>query len=285
MAEDYIKQAGQLLITGATGGMGRACALLAASEGYDLVLADLAPNKLEELAAECARHGVTARSQFLDVTQADAIEQLLTVLAAGGGVDAIIHTVGLSPQMAASKRIIDVDLIGTIELLEKARPYLNAGGCAVCVASMSAYMVPPNEEIELALADSLTHDHSGLDTLTSSGGLLEHPGMAYAYAKRALKQYVVDHAASWGKEGKRFVSLSPGLIDTAMGRLENNAMDNFEAMRSRIALSRLGEPEDIANTALFLMSAKAAYITGCDILVDGGFVASLSAQQRRPPAS
>ncbi len=78
------------------------------------------------------------------------------------------------------------------------------------------------------------------------------------------------------------MSLSPGLIDTAMGRLENDAMDNFAAMHSRIALGRLGRPEDIANTALFLVSENAAYITGCDILVDGGFVASLNAQQSRP---
>jgi NAD(P)-dependent dehydrogenase (short-subunit alcohol dehydrogenase family) len=56
-------------------------------------------------------------------------------------------------------------------------------------------------------------------------------------------------------------------------------------MRALIALNRLGEPKDIANTALFLISEKAGYISGCDILVDGGFIASLSKQQRRPPSS
>lgn len=272
----------QLLITGATGGMGRASALLAAREGYGLVLADLSMKKLEELALECAAYGIAARCQFLDVTLLDSIENLITSLQAGGCVDAIIHTVGLSPQMAASKRIIEVDLVGTVTLLEKARPQLKSGGCAVCVASMSAYMVPPNETIEVILADPLATNFSHrLKTLTSAGGLLEHPGLAYAYAKKALKQYVADRAPAWGKEGKRFISISPGLIDTEMGRLENDAMENFGEMRRLIALDRLGQPEDIANTALFLVSAKAAYITGCDILVDGGFVATLNEQQRR----
>jgi NAD(P)-dependent dehydrogenase (short-subunit alcohol dehydrogenase family) len=276
MADHFNKRAGQLLITGATGGMGLASAMLAAREGYALLLADLSQDKLEELATKCAQLGVATRCQVLDVTQAASIDELVTVLKTSGGVDAIIHTVGLSPQMAAAQRIIDVDLVGTVAFLEQARPYLKAGGCALCIASMSAYMVPANEEIEQALAAALAADFSRLNTLTSAGGLLENSGMAYAYAKKALKQYVVDRAAAWGKEGKRFVSLSPGLIDTAMGRLENDAMDNFAAMRSRVALGRLGEPEDIANTALFLVSEKAAYITGCDILVDGGFVASLS---------
>ena len=106
-----------------------------------------------------------------------------------------------------------------------------------------------------------------------SSPVLAHSGMAYAYAKKALKNYVADQAYVWGREGKRLVSLSPGLIDTEMGRLENAAMDNFEGMRNLIALGRLGDPQDIASAALFLVSEAAAYITGCDILVDGGFVA------------
>jgi NAD(P)-dependent dehydrogenase (short-subunit alcohol dehydrogenase family) len=282
MVGKHHQKSGQLLITGASGGIGRACVLLAAREGYDLVLADLSQHKLDELAIEYARFGVATKCQFLDVTLVDSVENLVASLQASGGINAVIHTVGLSPQMADSTRIIDVDLVGTVALLEKMRPQLSIGGCAVCIASMSAYMVPPNEVIENVLSNPLAPDFSyRLKTLTSAGGLLENPGLAYAYAKKALKQYLADRAPAWGKEGKRLVSLSPGLIDTEMGRLENAAMENFAAMRSLIALDRLGEPEDIANTALFLISEKAGYISGCDILVDGGFVASLNAQQRR----
>ncbi len=188
MADEFKQQARQLLITGASGGMGRASALLAAREGYALILADLSQDKLLELAHECASYGVATKCQLLDVTQSDSIEKLVADLQSSGGVDAVIHTVGLSPQMAASKRIIDVDLVGTVALLEKTRTQLKPGGCAVCIASMSAYMVPPNEVIEDALSDPLAPNFSyRLKTLTSAGGLLENPGMAYAYAKKSAK--------------------------------------------------------------------------------------------------
>lgn len=275
-------QTKKLLITGATGGMGRASALLAARQGYDLVLADLSLQKLESLAAQCQACGVAASACALDVTQSASIASLVRTLNEAGGVDAIIHTVGLSPQMADWRRIIDVDLVGTVALLEQTRPFLKVGGCTVAIASMSAYMVPPQEQIDQTFANPLSADfHTRLEALNAAGHALTHSGMAYAYSKRALKQYVADHSPDWGKEGKRLVSISPGLIDTEMGRLENAAMDDFDAMRSLIALTRLGEPEDIAHTALFLVSDAAAYITGVDLLVDGGFVANLLRQQRQ----
>lgn len=272
-----------MLITGATGGMGRACALLAARQGYNLVLADLSMDKLAALSAECEGYGVSISSHHLDVVQPDSIKKLVDSMGASGGADAIIHTVGLSPQMADWKRIVEVDLAGTVAFLEAARPHLNSGGCAVAVASMSAYMVPPNPGIDQVMAKPLATDLlERLAALSAAGHSIENSGMAYAYAKRALKQYVADQAANWGLENKRFVSISPGLIDTEMGRLENAAMQDFEAMRSLIALTRLGQPEDIANTALFLVSDAASYITGCDFLVDGGFVATMQQQQRQP---
>ncbi len=267
----------RLLITGATGGMGRVCAQLAAAQGYDLVLADLSAEKLKGVAAQCREHGVAAECHTLDVTRADSIDKLVAALASQP-VNAIVHTVGVSPQMAGWQKIIAIDLVGTVALLEAARPHLASGGVVVAISSMSAHMVPPSEEIDGALADPLA---PGLMGRLQSIPTLEHPGMAYAYAKRALKQYVADQAQSWGNEGKRLVSISPGLIDTEMGRLENAAMENFEGMKSLVALGHLGQPEDIAQTALFLASPQAAYITGCDILVDGGFVANFNKTQRR----
>lgn len=281
MAATGKPQAKRLLITGATGGMGRAASLLAADEGYELLLADLSRPKLEQLAAACGRPGRPATYAILDVTQSASIAALVNALQASGGVDGIIHTVGLSPQMADAQKIIDVDLVGTVALLEQSRPWLNAGGCAVCIASMSAYMVPPDADIDRVFAEPLAGDFfDSVKALIESGHPLDNPGLAYAYAKRALKQYIARWSYDWGREGKRFVSISPGLIDTDMGRLENAAMENFAAMRALVALDRLGAPEDIAHTALFLLSEKAAYITGCDILVDGGFVAAMNTNPR-----
>lgn len=268
----------RLLITGATGGMGRACALLAATRGYQLLLADLSAPKLEALAVQCSEWADAVECQVLDVTSPDTIRELVAVVHAGGGIDALIHTVGISPHMAGWEKIIAVDLIGTTEFLEAIRPSLKTGGCVLAITSMSAYTCPTDDAIDTALSEPLA---PGLmERLKAmSSPLLAHSGLAYSFAKKALKNYMANHAHGWGREGKRILSLSPGLIDTEMGRLEIDAMENFEGMRALVALDRLGEPEDIANTALFLVSEEAAYITGCDILVDGGFIAAFNAKQ------
>lgn len=271
-----------LLITGAAGGMGRACALQAAREGLPLILADLSAERLEKLAGECVDEGGQARCVTLDVTEEAATEAMLETLPQGASLGGIIHTVGLSPQMADWRRIIDVDLVSSVALLEQLRPRLQPGAAAICIASMSAYMGPPDEVVDALMAEPLAGDFAEkLELAAEQQPLLQDSGMAYSWAKRSLKRWVANRAAAWGAEGKRLVSISPGLIDTDMGRLENDAMgeERFAQMRERISLGRLGTADDIAHAALFLASAKAAYITGCDLLVDGGFVARLQEAQ------
>ncbi len=276
------KNSQTLLVTGATGGMGRACAVLAAERGYNLVLTDLDHAKLNGLAQDCERLGATARSFPMDVCDSAAVTRFAAELESGPGLDAVIHTVGLSPQMAAWDSIIEVDLVGTVQLLEKLRPAIRAGGSAVCISSMSAYMVPPNPDLEALLDQPLA---TGLIARLAAlpGEPVSNSGMAYAYAKKALIGYVAANAMSWGAEGKRLVSISPGLIETDMGRLEADAnRDAHAGMRKLIALQRDGQAQEIASAALFLASAEASYITGCDLRVDGGCIASFQQLQRQP---
>jgi len=269
---------GILLITGATGGKGTACSLLAAERGYDLMLCDLSEQKLADLAAICAQHNVGASHMVLDITDPEQKAQLTQCLSKMPGLAGVIHTVGLSPNMADWQKIIDVDLVQTVDMLELTQPHLNSGAAAVCIASSSGHMCPPNEDIDSLFADARDrHFSERLKRLSNEKPMLQHSGMAYAYSKKALSQYVAKHAHRWGCENKRLVSISPGLIDTEMGQLEYEATDNFDKLKSHIALGRLGSAQDIAATALFLVSDEAAYITGCDILVDGGMIGSFNA--------
>ncbi len=269
-----------LLITGATGGMGRACARLAAGRGYDLVLTDLREDRLQTLARECAGDGLSVDVHALDVSDPAAVQAFAGQLGKGPALDAVIHTLGLSPAMAAWDTIVDVDLIGTVSLLEQVRPAMAAGAAAVCIASMSGHMVPPNPDIDGVLADPLA---AGLLERIAAlpGTPMANSGMAYAYAKRALLAWVRRNAIIWGKEGKRLVSISPGLIDTDMGKLEaESGKEAYAGMRPLVALQREGLPEEIAGAALFLVSKDASYISGCDLLVDGGFVGTFLSQQQ-----
>ncbi len=269
----------RLLITGATGGMGTATALAAIDQGWDLLLADLDAGKLGTLADQCESKGASAHWCVLDVTDAGTIDALAQA-AADTGIDGIVHTVGLSPTMAGGRRIVEVDLIGFIQALEALRPSLSAGSCAVCISSMSAHMVPPAAEIEAILAEPLAPDL--LDKLAGlPGAPLDNAAAAYPYSKKALIHYVEREALRWGREGKRLVTISPGLIDTGMGKQEEAAgKENFAWMETMIALQRHGEPEEIAGAALFLVSAAASYVSGIDLKVDGGFTGGFRQMQR-----
>ncbi|MDT5355374.1 MAG: hypothetical protein QOJ56_3906, partial [Mycobacterium sp.] len=101
--------------------------------------------------------------------------------------------------------------------------------------------------------------------------------MAYVLAKRGVIRLVERLAAPWGAKGGRTVAISPGLIDTPMGRLELERQSIVPVMVEVTPVKRPdqplpGRPEDIAATVAFLESDAAAFISGCDIRVDGGLI-------------
>ena len=99
--------------------------------------------------------------------------------------------------------------------------------------------------------------------------------LAYPLSKRAIVRLVAREATSFGERKARIVSISPGLIDTAMGRAEQAASQQMDAMLAETPLARLGEADEIASVAVFLCSPDASFVSGCDIRIDGGLLAAL----------
>jgi NAD(P)-dependent dehydrogenase (short-subunit alcohol dehydrogenase family) len=99
---------------------------------------------------------------------------------------------------------------------------------------------------------------------------------AYSLAKRGNQLRMAAAALAWGRRGARINSISPGIIATRQGRdeLAGQSGDSMRAMTAASARNRMGTPGDIAAAAAFLLSPDADFITGTDLLVDGGVTAA-----------
>ena len=155
-------------------------------------------------------------------------------------------------------------------LLDAFEPLVEAGSSAVCFASSSAYQVAL-AEIDPA-HQALVTDPRIPGFLETAAALFPDSGMAYSWAKRGVIAVSAKAAVSWGKRGGRVNSLSPGLIDTPMGRQEADQQPVMKMMLDNTPLGRLGEPSEVAAVVSFLLSEQASFISGIDVLVDGGML-------------
>jgi NAD(P)-dependent dehydrogenase (short-subunit alcohol dehydrogenase family) len=268
--------AGISVVTGAARGMGLACAERLAADGHALVLADLDPS-VEPVAAALAKtHGVPVEAVTCDVADRESVAALAQRVGALGSLRALVHAAGVSPTMGDWRRMFQIDLVGTALVVEALRPLAGAGSAAVCFASMAAHLMPAAADpaADALLDDPLAPDF--LDRLAASYDGAD-PGLAYGTAKRGVIRLVGRESVAWGRLGARICSISPGTIDTPMGQQEMAEQPFMATLLEHTPLGRLGRAQELANVVAFLLSDEASYMTGCDLLVDGGTVPGLRA--------
>lgn len=263
-----------LVITGA-GGMGLAIARRL-GPGRRILLADYSADGLARAVDLLRGEGHDVVAQQVDVSDATAVETLAQAADGLGRVTHVVHTAGLSPTQASTEAILHVDLLGTALVLDAFAEVVAGGGAGVVVASMAGHMLPelPPEQSQALRS---TPAASLLDLPFLSVTEVGDPATAYMLAKRANVLRVQAAARTWGARGARVNSVSPGVISTPMGQ-EELAGESGETMRGLIAMSatgRVGTPDDIASAVEFLLGPRSSFVTGTDLLVDGGVVAAL----------
>lgn len=241
------------LITGAASGMGRATALLFASEGASVAVADRDAEGCAAVVAEIMAAGGNARAYPLDVTDHDAIRHTVAAIGADfGRLDIIVNNAGVS-SFAPLDAGDDYDAIWNRALL---------------------VMLTAHQRIIRAALPLLRQSNAPrIVNIASTEGLGATPGdTPYVAAKTGVTGLTRGMAVDLGPEGITVNCICPGPINTAMTDKVADEHKTIFAKR-RTALRRYGEPEEVAHVTLSLCLPAASYITGAVIPVDGGLMA------------
>lgn len=265
----------EVIVMIGAGGIGMA---IARRQGFGrtVLLADFNPQTLASAAQSMRDAGYAVETQLADVSSRESVEALAAKAASLGSVTQVVNTAGLSPNMAPIEGVLKVDLYGAALVFEVFGEVIAPGGSGLIISSMAGHMLPalPPEQ-DQALIHTPTEELLALPFLQPE--VIPNTVVAYMIAKRANHLRVQASAISWGKRGARVNSISPGIVVTPLAQHELNSEigDMYRAMVGASPARRMAPPEEIAVAASFLLGPDAAFVTGSDLLIDGGVISAM----------
>jgi NAD(P)-dependent dehydrogenase (short-subunit alcohol dehydrogenase family) len=274
------------VITGGNGGMGRALAR-AFGETMDLVLSDIAGSPLPGFERELVDGGYVVSATIPgDLCDAKVLAEIVAAAASGAGLGVLVHTAALAPTGAAWDRIMAVNLVATERLLQALDPILMPGSVVLVISSNAGYFASVDQELRGILADPLhpqllSRLAPHVERLSASTDEMDRSSTAYMLSKWAVTEICARRAPDWTRRGTRLVTISPGVVDTPMGRAERERNPRAAMFIDAVPAGRMATAMDIVATARFLASDGASFISGCDIRVDGAAVPALQAMMAR----
>lgn len=242
----------RVVITGGTRGIGRAIAEAFSNEGASVALCARNEEQVKHTVAALTHKGISVHGQALDISDHTALRQWINNAAHQlGGIDIVIanpSAFGVGASGDDWKAGYAVDLMGTVTMIEAAMPYLetssvNNGSASILILSSAAVAETDMES-------------------------------AYGAYKAALIHYAKGLARRLAPQGLRVNTISPGTIyveDGFWGNAKRHMPELYGHYLARNPMGRMGHPEEIANTAVFLCSTAASFITGSNLVVDGGW--------------
>ena len=246
----------RVLITGASYGLGEQFAYAFAEAGAELILTARSADQLEAVGKQCREFGHKVTVVVGDVSVEDDVKNVIASgIKSHGRIDVLINNAGIADARGVAaeqfdsetfKNILSVDLIGAFCYARDCGRHMLEKGSGVIV---------------------------NICSIMASGGN-ENNIIGYTAAKGGLLNLTRQMGVEWADRGVRVNSVSPGFIVTEMTRPMLEAMGIDRWIASRTPMRRVGEAHEVTNAVMFLASDLASYITGVDLLVDGGTNAS-----------
>ena len=262
-----------VLLTGA-GQIGMA---IARRTGYGkkIVIGDKSLENAKTVSKTLIEAGFDAVAFECDISSRDSIKKLIEEALKYGEITRFINAAGVSPSQAPIETILKVDLYGTAVLIEEVGKVIKEGGTGVIISSQSGHrMKQLGAVIDEQLATTPTEELLDLEILQVEN--IEDTLHAYQLAKRCNVKRVMYEACNWGEKGARINSISPGIIVTPLAIDEFNGPrgDFYKNMFANCPSGRPGTADEVATVADLLLNEQGSFITGSDILIDGGATAS-----------
>ena len=261
-----------VVITGGGSGMGLEAAKFMHKEKI-IVLSGRTVSKLENAVNTLKELGFTAYAHACDTSDRASVRALAEYAASLGTVKNVINAAGMSPNMADGVKLLKVNALGTVYVNQEFAKVMERGSVICDISSNSAYSLPgfltkmASKKYPLAETD----ESKFVDSLMKFANLAktdyQKSGFAYALSKNFVCWYARKCAYAYGPRGIRVVSLSPGLIATDMGKLEEKE-GGF--LIPYTAEERMGKPEELGYAIATVADERNGYLAGVDILCDGG---------------
>lgn len=243
--------------------------------GKRVLLADMKPQNAQAAAEVLANAGYETHVAAVDVASRASVEALVAAATALGEVSGLIHAAGVSPSQAPPEVILKVDLYGTALVLDLFGAVIAPGGSGVVIASQSGHRLAPlSVEQNHALATTPTEDLLALPFLAPDE--VSDPLKAYQLSKRGNSLRVAAQAVRWGQRGARINAISPGIVMTPLARdeLTGPRGAGYRWMIEGSSAKRAGTPDEVGAVGALLMGPDGGFITGSDVLMDGGVTAA-----------
>ncbi len=240
-----------------------------------VLLADLRQDNADAAAETLGNAGYAVSVAAVDISDRQAVHALVEQATGLGEVTGLIHAAGVSPSQAPPDAVLRVDLYGTALILEEFGEVIASGGSGVVISSQSGHRLPAlTQEQNEALATAPVEELLTLPFLQPDQ--VQDSLHAYQLAKRGNSLRVMAEAVRWGRRGARLNAISPGIVITPLAKDELNGPrgEGYRLMIRSSPVGRAGTPDEVGAVGALLMGPDGGFITGSDVLMDGGVTAA-----------